>query len=627
MQAAANNWGRDNGQFDTMQNIMSGENYNLMSTDYLTRVQNLMNMQADSEHKTNAMPDSVYDAATRIVNGDVSQKDADEVRGYLAKFGVNTDDDQALFLGANSIVSGYGYQTDTEKMYRAMAGNIQNELNWRQAASDKLAKYSLDGAYIYIDGVYDPAVVGADHDRQISKLESEKLQAQNTPGVVTDDVYDAAERIWNGEGTTEDDTKIRLFMNQVGMSADDGYGPNYVAELIMSDYFEADTSSIDRSIASEEKARELNSGIDLYDYINGKVSDELWMADAQAAIGGANGPTADWATKGYNLLTQEERLKFNTYYKLYGAEAGQAYLDSMQHELNMRYTNVINSRASLMAGIPVFGSAFSVATNLASGANAFSQGIIRIAEAMGIDTGRLDEINDPYSRFYAGTNFTNALRTKKTEEFGDYAANLLGEDWRWLGRVIYQVGMSAADSLASSMFGRFMGVGLGGTEALGEALGLLAMSGTATQSSMNERLMNGDDPTHAFFFAAIDGAVEYFTEKLPLETAFSDPQYAGFKDLLATMSITSAEEGTEEMIGSVVREVLKFAFDAESYEQEYLTELARDPNTTRDRWAAQYVLNFVRDVGVDGLMGAASGLLMGLGGQAARSAQSAANSR
>lgn len=150
---------------------------------------------------------------------------------------------------------------------------------------------------------------------------------------------------------------------------------------------------------------------------------------------------------------------------------------------------------------------------------------------------------------------------------------------------------------------------------LGEVGALVWMSAGAAGQTAIETLERGGTEGQALGLGAASGAVEYLTEKLPLENLFRIAEgqgIRGLKDYLKTVAKQMGTEGAEEIISEFADTFLDRAIMGQK--SEYLTrirELEKDEGLTHDEAVnrANYEF-FVKNPGLAGAAGALSGGLM-----------------
>ncbi|MCQ2300035.1 MAG: hypothetical protein MJZ81_07935 [Bacteroidales bacterium] len=371
----------------------------------------------------------------------------------------------------------------------------------------------------------------------------------------------------------------------------ENWSDEFMQKYMMADILGGRTSHKDGS-APQDKASAL------YDFVMGDVTYEDLIEN------GSNPVAEDWRNRSYDMLSEEQKQRFDAYYQLYGEEKAQEYLNSIQGDLN-RVQNILYRDYGTKAGQNAGGSAVSVMTNLMQAPVGFVRSLMNIGSMMGMDVG---DLANEYNYLSNITNFTTGARAEGGARWGDTLdQEVLGQK---LGTLLYNVVMSAVDSTVSAFAGQGMAYSLGAGQALGEQIGLFIMSSAASQQSFVDRVQSGEDINHATMASLFDGITEYLTEKLPFDNMLKqDGRY--FLNVIKT----SASEFLEEASGDVMKAAYEQAFEPEKFQEEFLTARIADPTLTVDQFYKQKFSEFCMEAFTDGVMGGLSGFLMGASGQ------------
>ena len=274
----------------------------------------------------------------------------------------------------------------------------------------------------------------------------------------------------------------------------------------------------------------------LYNALNDPM--ERIKFDLPYENGGAANPIT---AEGYDLMTPQELQEFNWYAK---QGRGQEYLDMMKATLQHRnaeamaiVTQYYATKDAGSAAVSWLGARF---------ANLGTAMLYPIQAANALLGGETDAA----SSLYAPNRFVNDVSEAQTQAIAN--SNFLqipgfapGTN---LGTWLYSAATSAADSLLGVTVGTTLGGGP--NSGLGKALANLVMSSTAASQALEENLLSGMDPTHAFFTSVADGAAEAITETWSIESLLSDPTH--FIPYLAKNFFSEAsEEGASSILQAI----------------------------------------------------------------------------
>lgn len=274
----------------------------------------------------------------------------------------------------------------------------------------------------------------------------------------------------------------------------------------------------------------------LYNALNDPL--ERIRFDLPYENGGAANPIT---AEGYDLMTPKELQEFNWYAK---QGRGQEYLDMMKATLQHRNAEA-QAIVSQYYATKNFGTA-ALSWGAARFANLGTAMLYPIQAANALLGGETDAA----SSLYAPNRMVNDVSEAQTQAIAN--SNFLqipgfapGTN---LGTWLYSAATSAADSLLGVTVGTTLGGGP--NSGLGKALANLVMSSTAASQALEENLLSGMDPTHAFFTSVADGAAEAITETWSIESLLSDPTH--FIPYLAKNFFSEAsEEGASSILQAI----------------------------------------------------------------------------
>lgn len=199
---------------------------------------------------------------------------------------------------------------------------------------------------------------------------------------------------------------------------------------------------------------------------------------------------------------------------------------------------------------------------------------------------------DPNSNYMSGPRSRNLVREAFTDGKGDVA------------RFLIDTGMSMADFLSQSVFG---------------AASLPMMATTAAADKSYELAQQGVAPGKALALSTISGAVEWATEKLPLENlldmARGGQQAAEsfVRNVLKQVGTEASEELISEYAGNIAENAI--LGDASSFNQ-YIQELMSQGMSRAEAEKLATKQFFVVNPAMAALGGGLSGGVMGLGASA-----------
>ena len=365
------------------------------------------------------------------------------------------------------------------------------------------------------------------------------------------------------------------------------------------------SDNLEDSLKELKSARTtLTGGQNLKDYFdNGSFTNNRYknpdyitaFTARQAQLEGINGnpkassmlmATNDEMQHWYDLKQQDDKD---------GTKTADKYLDDMYSTWETRYgqRNVSYEAGKLANEHPIIATIGSVV------ANSGPLGLYQTAENL-VNAAKGKDIN-PYS--WGNANITSAGIMKET------VANNIDNP---LARLAYRAGTSAAESMAGAAM-------LGGLGKAGNVATKLSLAATAMTSRTNQELMKGTSQGMAVLQGAIDGGIEYVTETLGGIDKFLDKIRSGDTRLIINTLKQMASEGAEEGVGDIFRigadaiiaGVNALRGDGFNLYSDEIYNYERYGYMSRDEAVKQVILDKIKEIGTDTLIGGVSGGMMG----------------
>ena len=176
----------------------------------------------------------------------------------------------------------------------------------------------------------------------------------------------------------------------------------------------------------------------------------------------------------------------------------------------------------------------------------------------------VESAQDPNSPWYLTSKMVTTTRQHQNELAGDALGNLVAgwvdEKYRDQVRAAVkdgtEFGLGVVDSIVDNMFAKGVGTGLAGGDIKKTTRVIqFIMSAEATSNTMIQQLQNGKDPEEAAVYAIADGAIEWFTERVSIESWLGNDYRAMLGDKKALRkAIRNAmiAEGSEEINADVL---------------------------------------------------------------------------
>ena len=367
----------------------------------------------------------------------------------------------------------------------------------------------------------------------------------------------------------------------------------------------------DSMLPEPQVVRNEGLGFDVIVPQGSKIQQSAWYINHKGIL--TAGENSGYEVRKEYFLTPEMT---NTFNKLFivdqknGTNNAQSYLDGIDMFLSQCVLDYKELNARNVADTPVLSQIASVAS---VPMNAIG-GVLSTIGSFAALVQNKDAQNSA-SDIYAITNWVDAFRDEKGENWGDFAAKVFGEEARDYGTLMRGVLYSIEDNLFAMAAGNALG---GGSRDLSMKFVQMLMSSEATGSKMVQLLKDGTDPTEAALLSIGDGVIEWITEKYSLETIM-DPN---MKEMIGNglshakhILKSSAAEGSEELASFV----LGHAYDAvvskiAGHEDEIQDRYWELRETMSAREAEQQVLKeLFREGGMETFAGALSGGMMEMG--------------
>ncbi len=245
-------------------------------------------------------------------------------------------------------------------------------------------------------------------------------------------------------------------------------------------------------------------------------------------MGEANGGGSNIVSFSMSKMTDQEKAIYNYYFGIGAYEQADAYLDSLEDDLQERFeTQLIENMTEFAQESPVIASAISVGTNLFSAAEALRD--VFDYAASGGET--LDRNHS--------ADVTNAIRGAVSEQVDWEIGNFDAFDF------LYNTGMSGVDSLtAGYLLGPVAGVSLGLS---------------AAAQGVNDALDRGMSDRQAFFNGFFSGVFEGIFESFSIGklNALKEVPVDTVKDLAKNVAKSMLTNATEE----AATELANIAYD------------------------------------------------------------------
>lgn len=284
-----------------------------------------------------------------------------------------------------------------------------------------------------------------------------------------------------------------------------------------------------------------------------------------------------------NYISEEEQQIYNYIYNTKGYKEAEEYYDLLALKLNERMTtDYLGQVEEMTLDAPVPLNVASFATNAMSGLG-YVNDTVNTLSGKPLDTNNL---------YHLPANVTNEIRTTTQD-------NYIDSD---VGKFLYSTGMSIGDFAISAAFGKITGVPQ-------IATGLLGTS--AATNTVIDAKNRGLSDAQAYTLGTTAGAIEYVTEKIPLDNLFDAVVNKKATAQMITKQIVT--EGTEELVSSSVNLVTDVIVSKDKSEWEVLIAEYMKQGMSREKAIEEAVKHEAGKLALDFAGGAISGGVMGGG--------------
>ena len=310
-------------------------------------------------------------------------------------------------------------------------------------------------------------------------------------------------------------------------------------------------------------------------------------------------------TSAAKYMTDEQRDAYNAIYENDGLDAANQYYHDIVPYLNIQRAQQDEEYYRKFADEhPFLASVASVGANMIWNIPAAAENLFTGIRGMFTDERPYYDINSNWS-----------FRSARADVIrSEVSQNILNNMTRpeWANNVLnaaYQTGMSMADSAAAMLFA-----------AKGADWAVYALfSSSAGMSSYKEALARGATQDQALTFGVLCGAAESFFEVASLEHLIN-MDYAGRGALIKNILSQAGVEGSEELFTGMANWLsdMYVMRDKSEYSKSVQKYLSQDMNQQQAEGRA--LLDQAIDIGLEGIGGAVSGALFGVGGKVASEA-------
>lgn len=309
-----------------------------------------------------------------------------------------------------------------------------------------------------------------------------------------------------------------------------------------------------------------------------------------------NGPDRGEPLRKYDFLTAKERADYNYVTANQGLDAGKAYLEYLDYDLNARMTQAAEQEARIRASeSPVGASALSVAQNLAAGAGIVSGVVQGVQKAF---TGRPVDYN---TAAFLPSRLSTATREQVATDIEKKHPNATAAGVNMLS-FLYQTGMSMADSGAIAAL-TILGVP-GATALLGGS--------AATSAALDVKERGGSD-FQALSYGLAAGFAESLFENVSLEKLIHPKTADGLRGVLMNIARQAFTEGSEEFTTTLANTLTDAIINGDKSEllakQRQLVQSGMSEEEAREQAWKDWAISLAADF----LGGAISGGIMGGG--------------
>ena len=306
-------------------------------------------------------------------------------------------------------------------------------------------------------------------------------------------------------------------------------------------------------------------------------------------MGEANGGGSNIVSFSMSKMTDQEKAIYNYYFGIGAYEQADAYLDSLEDDLQERFeAQLVENMTVFAQESPVIASAVSVGTNLFSAAEALRNAF---------DYAATGELNRNHS-----ADLTNAIRGAVADQVDWEIGNWDAFDF------LYNTGMSGLDSLtAGYLLGPVAGVSLGLS---------------AAAQGVNDALDRGMTNKQAFFNGLAMGVFEALFETVSISNlnALKEVPANTVKDLAKniakSMLVNASEEALTEIANITYDSLLNGDFSAfETSVRQYM-DAGMSESEARAKARGEFIAQVVESAASGAVMGAGFGVIGSAAGTA-----------
>ncbi len=319
-----------------------------------------------------------------------------------------------------------------------------------------------------------------------------------------------------------------------------------------------------------------------YEYINDTALSPKYLNQD-----GNGGFATSQEKKGYDYLTEDEIKEYNAIYNTQGKDKAKEYLKTLNLTERMA-DDTVSKRQEFADKHPVLGSASSVMSNIAHAGQGFIEGAIGTFKGDGIDINSYGNIQKRAS---------NAMSETIGNKFDSS-----------VGKFLYQVGMSMANSYGTRMAAEGLGyIGINPELATSFILG----SNAATDAMINAK-ERGISDEKALLTGTAQGAAEAVFEKWSLGNIemLKEVPVSSIKDVMVNVVKQAGVEGSEETFTSIANAVTDRLINADLSETKLNVQNYIDQGYSEEEAEKNAGKDFLKQLFLDFLGGAISGGVM-----------------
>lgn len=526
-------------------------------------------------------------------------------KNYVQKYGNATDNDLS---NIDSLISGY----DNNLSFLNDRGNLYS--NYKNAEEYNTAKKQSEWIKKWSGKSYDEITKAiSDTNNNLGgkdSLKSDELAwLENYAPTIKYDNYTVEELKQMRDSAKKDMDEgkegiIQKAANLLFLGDPNAYNRhnidryNELNEAYNSKYYDSIGSNDD----FEEKSSYNGDTNRKFSFNKNDVEDNLYyLSLSQDERYKLKGETGNLENLVADYMTEDEVKKLNYLYNTSGYPAANEYFEFLKTSLNERKSNNMVERANELAEkAPVLADVYAVGTNLAS-VKSIPEDLYNLWEGKPID---INSENHDYAKV------TQAIRSNVGNQLGNSEA--LGGVFKTkvfdstLGEILHGAATSTVDMAVDIALGGSLGLNEAATGKLVQSI----MSSQAMANGIIEAKERGLTDSQAVVSGAINGAVEWITEKYSIEAFLGDP-----KNTVAYIAKNIVSEGSEEAASDILNAVadLVLANDKSEIISSMRSYMA-DGMSEKEAFAT-VMKELGNEMGADFLAGAISGGTMGAVGK------------